>query len=269
VGDQILLLVVGFVLTTVAGGALGYYFQRRTWNANRREAERQEAATVFGEVSRLMDRRLYRMWSLLWRLDPGPENEQRLPDDLTAYRDLLREWNDSLNRNLALTQRYFGAAVGDFVDRVLYEEFKRLGGHLEDLYRRRGQPHIGSESDRLDGEVKALSDEVYQLNRYMIALIQQGNVGLYHSAGREPVERAPWELDLRLGSRGPRVAAWQTALTAVGASKLAVDGRFGAATDAATRDFQRDFGLPQDGTVGPDDRAAMDARLPPIRRPNW
>lgn len=268
-GGQILLLVVGFVLTTVAGGALGYYFQRRTWNANRREAERQEAATVFGEVSRLMDRRLYRMWSFLWRLDPGAENEQRLRDDLTAYRDLLREWNDSLNRNLALTQRYFGSAVGDFVDRVLYEEFKRLGECLEDLYRRRGQPEIGSECDRLDGELKALSDEVYQLNRYMISMIQQGNVGLYHSAGREPVERAPWDLDLRVGSRGPRVAAWQTALATLGKSKLAVDGRFGTDTDAATRDFQRKVGLPQNGTVGPDDRTAMDARLPPIRRPNW
>ena len=30
-GNQVLLLVIGFALTSVLGGALGYFFQARSW----------------------------------------------------------------------------------------------------------------------------------------------------------------------------------------------------------------------------------------------
>lgn len=54
---------------------------------------------------------------------------------------------------------------------------------------------------------------------------------------------------LRLGSDGALVSFLQTALNRWGAS-LAVDGRFGSATQAAVRRFQRAYGLTPDGVVG-------------------
>src|SRR5580693_8556624 len=80
--QQLLLLVAGFVLTSVAGGALGYWFQHRAWahqheiqlrdeehqhEVKRREEEHQRALKTFEEVSQLLDRRLYRMRLLYWR----------------------------------------------------------------------------------------------------------------------------------------------------------------------------------------------------------
>ena len=62
---------------------------------------------------------------------------------------------------------------------------------------------------------------------------------------------------LRRGDRGPAVATWQRQLNQAIHSGLAVDGVFGAATDAATRAFQRSRGIAADGVVGPRTRAEM------------
>lgn len=53
------------------------------------------------------------------------------------------------------------------------------------------------------------------------------------------------------GDRGQAVAAWQGTLNRVTGTRLVVDGHFGPDTVAATRNFQRFFGLPVDGVVGP------------------
>ena len=61
---------------------------------------------------------------------------------------------------------------------------------------------------------------------------------------------------LKRGSKGNEVKWLQTELNARG-TKLAVDGSFGPATDAAVRAFQKSKGLVQDGHVGPLTRKAL------------
>jgi peptidoglycan hydrolase-like protein with peptidoglycan-binding domain len=265
-GDQIMLLVLGFVLTSVAGGFLGYYFQRRTWDANRRESERQAAATVFDEVSRAMDRRLYRMWLLHWRLESG--DADGIEKALDAYRAVLEEWNDSLNRNLALSYRNFGEGVWKYLDRVLYEDFARLGRRLEDRYNEGPNLDPGPSARFLGGQLKALSDDIYVLNRFLVSLIQHGRVGLYQSKEDWP-ERPPWDGELRRGSEGPRVAEWQRDLNLVLKDKVVVDGRFGRATHEATVALQRAHELEPDGIVGRRTRQKMDELLPRFVAPTW
>lgn len=260
-GSQIVLLVIGFVLTSVVGGFLGYYFQRRTWEANRREAERQAGAAVFDEISRAMDRRLYRMWLLYWALRAG--DEDRIAKPMDEYRAVLRDWNDNLNRNLALAYRYFGQSVWKYLDDAFLPEFQHLGRLLEAHYGQRLDPKPGStvQLRRAGRRLKALSDDIYYLNRYVISLIQHGRVGLYQTADEDEVERAPWRRELRHGSRSLRVAQWQRDLNLVGDGQLVVDGWFGRATSEATVRFQEDNALQPDGIVGELTRRKMDQSL--------
>ncbi len=67
---------------------------------------------------------------------------------------------------------------------------------------------------------------------------------------------APGDGVLRCGAAGEAVAQMQRRLVAAGAT-LAVDGRFGARTEAALEAFQREAGLPADGIAGPRTLAAL------------
>jgi peptidoglycan hydrolase-like protein with peptidoglycan-binding domain len=255
--DQVVLLLLGFVLTTVVGGALGYYFQRRTWDSNRRESERTAAASVFDDISRAMDGRLYRMRLVYWGLKGG--DEDRIAAAMDEYRATLVRWNDNLNRNLALVHRYFGRDVWAFLSGVLYEEFAIIGRHLEGWYRRRLDRELGSaEEGRLfvtGRRLQALSNDIFELNRLMIAMIQRGGVGLYLEEAMEG-EPGPWLRDLSFGSKSTQVAAWQRKLVSIG-HRLEVDGWFGPGTRAATVAFQEASGLEADGIVGELTRSKM------------
>lgn len=66
---------------------------------------------------------------------------------------------------------------------------------------------------------------------------------------------------LRRGARGEAVADLQRRLVASGAA-IAVDGIFGALTEAALRAFQKAQGLAIDGIAGPATLSALDAHLP-------
>jgi peptidoglycan hydrolase-like protein with peptidoglycan-binding domain len=62
---------------------------------------------------------------------------------------------------------------------------------------------------------------------------------------------------LRRGDKGAAVATWQWRLVQALDRDLAVDEQFGANTEQATRDFQRNRHLAVDGIVGRNTRAAM------------
>lgn len=113
---ELILVVAGFLLTTVLGGLLGFFFQRRTWAHQHRvqtqDRERERAVLVFEEISKLLDRRLYRLRRLYWSLVADEDvHSERSDNRMDDYQDVLYEWNDSINRNLALIQQYFGVAA--------------------------------------------------------------------------------------------------------------------------------------------------------------
>jgi hypothetical protein len=130
---DLILLVTGFLLTTVVGGIIGSFLQRRSWdhefNVQRREREQARAETVFEELSGLLDKRRYRMLRLYWYLkdaDQGQgaakENEQRHKQ----YVDILYQWNDALNRRLALIESHFSREMREGLDHI-YKEYKDVG----------------------------------------------------------------------------------------------------------------------------------------------
>jgi hypothetical protein len=172
--DALVPLIAGFLLTTVLGGLLGSFFQRRAWAHQHavqlREQGREQAIRVFEEVSRLMDKRLYRLRLLYWSLALGRPDDQQsdMPDDqMNGYRQVLYDWNDNINRNLALLQQYFGDQVRNQFDNVIGAEFVMLGANVESSWRDR----VGSSGapTEIDDQLEDLGDLVY---RYNVELIQ-------------------------------------------------------------------------------------------------
>jgi hypothetical protein len=65
-------------------------------------------------------------------------------------------------------------------------------------------------------------------------------------------------LNLRIGSRGTEVTELQKVLIAGGFLKIAAPtGYFGPATQVALKAYQKKYGIPQTGTVGPLTRAQL------------
>jgi hypothetical protein len=96
VSDQLLLLLVGFVLTTVAGGFLGYWLQSRAWRrqeyARLSQSEREAAKAFFEDLSRVFDRRLHRMRELdAWL------SRARAADEVEGHsRATARPWTNGM-----------------------------------------------------------------------------------------------------------------------------------------------------------------------------
>jgi murein DD-endopeptidase MepM/ murein hydrolase activator NlpD len=76
--------------------------------------------------------------------------------------------------------------------------------------------------------------------------------------GPGPVNPPPLKVPptVRRGSTGPAVLAWQQRLLGQGFT-VSSDGRFDETTDNATKAFQRDSELQDNGVVGPETYAAM------------
>jgi hypothetical protein len=179
-------VILGFLLTTVLGGLLGLYFQNRTWDHQNKiqqadqerlrkmqlaEEKRERALQVFDEVSRLLDKRLYRLMLVYWCLPAehgqsshAPSAESRLEN----YLQVLYEWNDSLNRNLALLQHYFGKSMRDRLDYEVGASFVELGRIMEEWWKT-GIPPESSES--LDSQLRKLGNRVYMFNLDMIRAV--------------------------------------------------------------------------------------------------
>jgi hypothetical protein len=257
--EQLFLLVTGFVLTTVLGGVLGYYFQNRAWNhqhkVERHDERRRRALGVFEELSTLMDRRIYRMRQVVWA-SRGAVAKGEPTDDLRAARDeyrvVLRDWNDNLNRSLALAQASFGEGIRSSLESDLYERFSSIGRALDDHLRRVSSGQ-GTREDAaaLGRRITRLARAVYDLDVVMLRRIHDDQLDEDALRTSETPARDAARPVLELGDQGSAVRRLQDALRRAGHGDLAVDSDFGRATHDAVRAFQAAQGLDADGIVGP------------------
>jgi hypothetical protein len=180
--QQLALLAAGFVLTTVLGGILGSYLQNRAWRhqfeIQRREREQTNAESALHEVTSLLDKRRYRMLMLYWYLrdadhtrPPTSVGERRLEQ----YQEVLYEWNDNLNRRLALVATNFGGDMKRTLD-GLYEEYRQVGILLDDAFRGHrmaGDYQVANIGPRLN----QLNIDNYQYSERGLLLLTDGQVG--------------------------------------------------------------------------------------------
>src|SRR5262245_3995737 len=259
-GEQLLLLSVGFLLTGVVGAWLTNRFQQRAWEhqhaLQQRAQERQQAFKTFEEVSTLLDKRLYRMRRLYWaagRRARGAADETDMQPARAAYDGVLLDWNDNLNRVLALVHTYFGGAVRHELE-GLYEELARLGRGLDVIVRMVSQAHDQRiQVPRFGHRITRLSSRVYALNVRMLRLLEASSLRERApqeepSASSTPVAGAA---TLEIGHQGRAVRRLQRALLRTGDAHLDVDGLFGQETWTAVRSLQESRRLDVDGIVGP------------------
>ena len=269
--DQLAMLAVGFLLTGVFGGALGYLFQRRAWahqhEVERRDEQRRQAVKTFEEVSSLLDRRLYRMRRVYWAARNRREGGEldRLSAALDDYRDVLLVWNDNLNRIRALVDTYFGGGVARQLQIRVYEEYAAVGRALDEFVRQASSDHGGVQVPPLAGRLNMLSHQVFLLNSRMLELMQQQRLG--QSAPPAVPSSVSGPPVLQFGQNGPAVRRLQRALGRAGESPGVVDGAFGRDTQEALRAFQRSRDLDPDGIAGPRTWAALPSGAPmPVLR---
>jgi peptidoglycan hydrolase-like protein with peptidoglycan-binding domain len=84
----------------------------------------------------------------------------------------------------------------------------------------------------------------------------------------EPTPSPAADDGVKRGDRGAEVAEVQTLLRAAGYYHAAIGGNFGPQTDAALRAFQRDHGLPDDGTADAQTLEALRAAAPSAAAPD-
>jgi hypothetical protein len=186
---EVISIVVGFVLTTVVGGLWAARLQMRSWQRQNElrllEDEAKHAAEVCHEVTRLLDKRLYRMRRLHWAIEAFQRDatkEGSLNDKQADYNAILYEWNDSLNLNLARLGSDFGESAREFLY-LLYEHFRRVGEMLEDALAgaQRGEnvsPLLEELNPEFEGWTEtSLNNRVYLLGLALMTQLREGQVG--------------------------------------------------------------------------------------------
>ena len=184
-------IVVGFALTTVAGGWWAAKLQERSWarqnDVRLRESENERAGMACQELMSLLDRRLYRMQRLLWAATTSGDEENQLPElerRRQDYVDVLFAWNDRLNTNLSLVGSFFGDDARAHLDQ-LYEDFNRVGRDVEAVVRTaqsggdtaRDATRVASQFE--GRETGSLNDRVYQFGLLLMSQLREGQVGRY------------------------------------------------------------------------------------------
>jgi hypothetical protein len=173
--EKLSLLSLGFLLTTICGGFVGTLLQQRAWR-HKWEIENAEkhietAKQIFEEVSRLMDRRLFRVDQLSAWIKRA--DKERVEASLQNYREVMFDWNDNINRHLAMLQIYFGNDIREDFNFKVGVTFVKVGSDTEAIYRDFiREQEIGDALSNVRNLIDELRVEVYSYNLKMLTRIE-------------------------------------------------------------------------------------------------
>ncbi len=101
IDSKFFLLFAGFVLTTVAGGILTFYFQKRNW---RRQAcidlykkKYDDGIKFLDDLSELIGKRLFFLQKLIWAI--SDKDDERLVRVEKEYFEIVNIWNINYYKN--------------------------------------------------------------------------------------------------------------------------------------------------------------------------
>lgn len=144
------------------------------------DLRRENATQVFEEVSRLLDKRLYRQRRLFWALRAEAGQGMTWSDEtllrLKQYQEVLFDWNDGINRNLALIQHHFSKGLRDELDGQIGREFVELGRICETVLKTPSTPQKKDSVRHQEQLLSSIATRVYNYNIKLLEFIQQGRL---------------------------------------------------------------------------------------------
>jgi hypothetical protein len=176
--DEIVRLVLAFVLTAVVGGYLTRHYTIQ-------QANLIEAAKIFNDHSKLIGDRYFaqnRLHSFLSQLD----NEQMTEDKvqlnlrLAAYQEAVKEWNSARGFNREMINIYFGGSFWSR-ERDIHYIMRGWGNTIEGRLKEKGMIDYKCMKDNID----VLLVRVHDLRVSMAQALQKGKVGSNRETGSQ------------------------------------------------------------------------------------
>lgn len=99
--EKVWLLILGFVLSTVIGGVLGYLLKQRSWEIETEHSlhrsRYEEGVKFLDQLSDQIGKRFYLLQRFLWTIDG--HDEEKILDREREYFASVVDWNSSFWRN--------------------------------------------------------------------------------------------------------------------------------------------------------------------------
>jgi hypothetical protein len=175
--QEIVLLLLGFLLTSVVGAAVGAWFQERSWTHEHLvqmcDSESDTRSKGLASLSDLMDKRLLRMRQLAYKLETARSVED-VQEERRNNKEMRDEWSTRLNSNLSFTQTYFGDQARNTLEHdIATEGFGKIHNEFNDFFTN------AKKTGRLDkaviakiaSDIEALNPAVYTFDLNMQEII--------------------------------------------------------------------------------------------------
>ena len=176
--NELVLLVLGFFLTTVLGTVLMNNYQEHTRieteRTTRFQAELSRATAVFEEVSRMLDRRLYRTRVVVWALKDN-KSEANIKVAREEYKKAIADWNENLNRIFSLIEYSFGAEQRTTLESVLAEHLRSIHIDIDTCLTDRKS----CDPKKIDDKINDFNPQIYAFDAKILSFLKDGSVGAF------------------------------------------------------------------------------------------
>jgi len=175
--SKLVLLSVGFVLTTIAGGILTYYFQKRSWTRQAHldlyKKKYDDGTKFLDELSELIGKRLFFIQRFAWAISDS--DKERLERMEKEYFEVVKIWNINYYRNRNKIRLLVNEQTADlFLD---YSDDHRLDNpnslHYTFVMTHRNVMAAKSDISKINATLKKINKLNYSCSRFLERLTSE------------------------------------------------------------------------------------------------
>jgi hypothetical protein len=160
--QELSLLVIAFVFTSILGGRISDHLQTRAWTHQHLvqicETEHDARSKGFAQISDRMDTRLLRMRQLAWQLETA-HSLNDVAEQRAKNRDARDDWASHLNSTLSFTETYFGSEARGELESAITGGFGNIHEEFNDVFK---NGRVNPEKARkIESDIDALNPTIY------------------------------------------------------------------------------------------------------------